>query len=116
VATVSSPGPGTWTRCRWWCPPRIGKYSRPGWCSGRGVLNAVLADLYGSRRSLTEGVLPPELLFAHPGYVRAANGIEVPGHHQLFMHACDVSRLSDGSFRGQRRLDPGPFGSRLRAG
>ena len=62
------------------------------------VLNAVLADLYGNRRSLTEGVLPPELLFAHPGYVRAANGIEVPGHHQLFMHACDVSRLSDGSF------------------
>jgi uncharacterized circularly permuted ATP-grasp superfamily protein/uncharacterized alpha-E superfamily protein len=62
------------------------------------VLNAVLADLYGSRRVLTEGVLPPELLFAHPGYVRAANGIEVPGHHQLFMHACDVSRRSDGSF------------------
>ncbi|WP_343708144.1 circularly permuted type 2 ATP-grasp protein [Mycobacterium sp.] len=62
------------------------------------VLNAVLADVYGNRRSLTEGVLPPELLFAHPGYVRAANGIEVPGHHQLFMHACDVSRLADGSF------------------
>ncbi len=62
------------------------------------VLNAVLADVYGGRRSLTEGVLPPELLFAHPGYVRAANGIEVPGHHQLFMHACDVSRLSDGNF------------------
>src|SRR5690349_9008928 len=61
------------------------------------VLNAVLADLYGNRRSLTEGILPPELLFAHPGYVRAANGIEVPGHHQLFMHACDVSRVADGS-------------------
>jgi len=62
------------------------------------LLNAVLADVYGNRRSLTEGVLPPELLFADPGYVRAANGIEVPGHHQLFMHACDVSRRSDGSF------------------
>ncbi|HEY9303996.1 MAG TPA: circularly permuted type 2 ATP-grasp protein, partial [Mycobacterium sp.] len=62
------------------------------------VLNAVLADLYGPRRSLTEGALPPELLFGHPGYVRAANGIEVPGNHQLFMHACDVSRLPDGSF------------------
>ena len=62
------------------------------------VLNAILADLYGNRRSLTEGVLPPELLFAHPGYIRAANGIEVPGHHQLFMHACDVSRVSDGGF------------------
>src|SRR5437764_1148680 len=37
-------------------------------------------------------------LLADPGYVRAANGIEVPGHHQLFMHACDISRRSDGSF------------------
>src|ERR1700758_3777145 len=63
------------------------------------LLNAVLADLYGPRSLLTEGVLPSELVFAHPGYVRSATGIEVPGHHQLFMHACDVSRLSDGSFQ-----------------
>ncbi len=62
------------------------------------LLDAVLADLYGPRSLLTEGLLPAELVFAHPGYVRAANGIEVPGHHQLFMHACDLSRRSDGSF------------------
>src|SRR5271168_2638325 len=75
------------------------------------LLNAVLADLYGSRRSLTEGVLPPQLLFAHPGYVRAANGIEVPGHHQLFMHACDVSRLSDGSFQVNADWTQAPSGA-----
>src|ERR1700760_12533 len=75
------------------------------------VLNAVLADLYGSRRSLTEGVLPPELLFADPGYVRAANGIEVPGHHQLFMHACDVSRLADGSFQVNADWTQAPSGA-----
>jgi len=62
------------------------------------VLDAVLADLYGPRSLLTDGVLPPELLFGHPGYVRVGNGIEVPGHHQLFMHGCDLSRLPDGSF------------------
>lgn len=62
------------------------------------VLDAVLADLYGPRSLLTEGVLPPELLFGHPGYVRAANGIEIPGRHQLFMHACDVSRRPDSTF------------------
>jgi uncharacterized circularly permuted ATP-grasp superfamily protein/uncharacterized alpha-E superfamily protein len=75
------------------------------------VLNAVLADLYGSRRSLTEGVLPPELLFGHPGYVRAANGIEVPGNHQLFMHACDVSRLPDGSFQINADWTQAPSGA-----
>ena len=30
------------------------------------LLDAVLADLYGPRRSVTSGVLPPQLLFAHP--------------------------------------------------
>ncbi|WP_407686763.1 circularly permuted type 2 ATP-grasp protein [Mycobacterium sp. HUMS_1102779] len=75
------------------------------------LLNAVLADLYGPRRLLTEGLLPPELLFAHPGYVRAANGIEIPGHHQLFMHACDLSRLPDGSFRVNADWTQAPSGA-----
>ncbi|MBV9353766.1 MAG: circularly permuted type 2 ATP-grasp protein, partial [Mycobacterium sp.] len=62
------------------------------------LLDAVLADLYGPRRVVTGGVLPPELLFSHPGYVRAAQGIEIPGGHQLFMHACDLSRDPTGDF------------------
>jgi uncharacterized circularly permuted ATP-grasp superfamily protein/uncharacterized alpha-E superfamily protein len=75
------------------------------------VLNAVLADLYGPRRSLTDGVLPPALLFAHPGYVRPATGIEVPGHHLLFMHGCDVSRLPDGTFRVNADWTQAPSGA-----
>lgn len=62
------------------------------------LLDAVLTDLYGPRRAITAGVLPPQLLFAHPGYLRAARGITVPGRHQLFMHGCDVSRAADGAF------------------
>jgi uncharacterized circularly permuted ATP-grasp superfamily protein/uncharacterized alpha-E superfamily protein len=62
------------------------------------LLDAVLADVYGPRRAITAGVLPPQLLFAHPGYVRAARGIEVPGRHQLFLHGCDVSRSQSGTF------------------
>jgi uncharacterized circularly permuted ATP-grasp superfamily protein/uncharacterized alpha-E superfamily protein len=61
------------------------------------LLDAVLADLYGSRRCITGGVLPPQLVFAHPGYIRAVNGIEIPGR-QLFMHACDISRDQAGGF------------------
>lgn len=62
------------------------------------LLDAVLTDLYGARRSITSGVLPAELLYAHPGYLRAARGIQVPGRHQLFLHGCDISRHSTGSF------------------
>jgi len=75
------------------------------------LLDAVLADLYGPRSLLTEGLLPPELVFAHPGYVRAANGVEVPGHRQLFMHACDVSRLPDGSFAVNADWTQAPSGA-----
>jgi uncharacterized circularly permuted ATP-grasp superfamily protein/uncharacterized alpha-E superfamily protein len=75
------------------------------------LLDAVLADLYGPRSLLTEGVLPPELVFAHPAYVRASNGIEVPGHHQLFMHACDLSRLPDGSFQVNADWTQAPSGA-----
>jgi uncharacterized circularly permuted ATP-grasp superfamily protein/uncharacterized alpha-E superfamily protein len=75
------------------------------------LLDAVLADLYGPRHSVTSGVLPPQLLFAHPGYLRAAQGIEVPGRHQLFVHGCDISRAADGSFRVNADWTQAPSGA-----
>ncbi|QLL10163.1 circularly permuted type 2 ATP-grasp protein [Mycobacterium vicinigordonae] len=75
------------------------------------LLDAALADLYGSRHLLTEGLLPPQLVFAHPGYVRPANGIEVPGHHQLFMHGCDLSRCADGGFQVNADWTQAPSGA-----
>ncbi len=62
------------------------------------VMDAVLTDLYGARRSITSLVLPPQLVFSHPGYLRAARGIAVPGRHQLFLHGVDVSRDGSGEF------------------
>ena len=75
------------------------------------LLDAVLTDLYGPRRAVTSGVLPPQLLFAHPGYVRAARGIDVPGRHQLFLHGCDISRAADGSFRVNADWTQAPSGA-----
>ncbi|WP_330183936.1 circularly permuted type 2 ATP-grasp protein [Nocardia sp. NBC_01503] len=63
------------------------------------LLDAILTDVYGPRRTLTAGLLPPQIVFGHRGYVRAAHGISLPGRHQLFLHACDISRWSDGGFR-----------------
>ncbi|WP_278260667.1 circularly permuted type 2 ATP-grasp protein [Nocardia sp. AG03] len=63
------------------------------------VLDEVLTDVYGPRRLLSSGLLPPEIVFGSTGYVRAAHGITIPGTHQLFLHACDISRWSDGRFR-----------------
>ncbi|MFI8978267.1 circularly permuted type 2 ATP-grasp protein [Nocardia asteroides] len=63
------------------------------------VLDEVLTDVYGPRRLIGSGLLPPEIVFGNTGYVRAAHGITIPGTHQLFLHACDISRWSDGRFR-----------------
>lgn len=63
------------------------------------LLDAILTDVYGPRRTLTAGLLPPQIVFGYSGYMRAAHGISLPGRHQLFLHACDISRWSDGQFR-----------------
>ena len=75
------------------------------------LMDAVLTDLYGARRSITSGVLPPQLLFSHPGYIRAARGIQVPGRHQLFMHGVDVSRDASGEFRVNADWTQAPSGA-----
>ncbi|WP_193043946.1 circularly permuted type 2 ATP-grasp protein [Mycolicibacterium baixiangningiae] len=75
------------------------------------LLDAVLTDLYGPQRSITSGVLPPQLVFAHPGYLRAARGIEIPGRRQLFLHGCDVSRTADGEFRVNADWTQAPSGA-----
>ncbi|BBZ66929.1 hypothetical protein MINS_23580 [Mycolicibacterium insubricum] len=75
------------------------------------LLDAVLADLYGPQRSLTSGALPPQLLFAHPGYLRPARGITVPGRHQLFLYAADVSRTVSGEFTVNADWTQAPSGA-----
>jgi uncharacterized circularly permuted ATP-grasp superfamily protein/uncharacterized alpha-E superfamily protein len=75
------------------------------------LLDAVLTDLYGSHESITRGLLPPQLVFGHPGYVRAARGIDIPGRHQLFMHGCDISRDASGTFRVNADWTQAPSGA-----
>jgi uncharacterized circularly permuted ATP-grasp superfamily protein/uncharacterized alpha-E superfamily protein len=75
------------------------------------LLDAVLTDLYGPRRSITSGLLPSQLVFGHPGYLRAARGIEIPGRHQLFMYGCDVSRDGSGTFRVNADWTQAPSGA-----
>ncbi len=75
------------------------------------LLDAVLTDIYGAQRCLTSGVLPPELLFGHPGYIRAVRNVQNPGRHQLFMHGCDVSRAADGRFRANADWTQAPSGA-----
>lgn len=62
------------------------------------LFDAILVDLYGERRLLTSGILPTEIVLAHPGFLRAVHDVRIPGEHQLFLHAADIARNADGSW------------------
>ena len=62
------------------------------------LLNAVLTDVYGPQRLLTEGLLPPELVFAHPGFLRPCHGLAVPNDCYLHVYAADLARTPDGQW------------------
>ena len=60
------------------------------------LLDRVLADLYGPQRLLHEGLLPAQLVLAHPGYLRACRGLRVPDDRFLHLYAVDLARSPDG--------------------
>jgi uncharacterized circularly permuted ATP-grasp superfamily protein/uncharacterized alpha-E superfamily protein len=63
------------------------------------LFNLVLADIYGgSQRLLRDGFLPPELVYANPGFLRPCRGIEVTSGVYLHLHACDLGRSPDGKW------------------
>jgi uncharacterized circularly permuted ATP-grasp superfamily protein/uncharacterized alpha-E superfamily protein len=62
------------------------------------LLNALLADLYGSQRLIAEGVVPAELVFGHPNFLWAAHDTRPAGETWLHLYAADLARAPDGSW------------------
>lgn len=62
------------------------------------LFDQVLADLYGPRRLVAEGLVPPEVVYGHPGFLRPCDQISLPGDRQLFHAAFDLARGGDGSW------------------
>jgi uncharacterized circularly permuted ATP-grasp superfamily protein len=63
------------------------------------LLDRLLADLYGPRRVIKEGLLPAEIVLAHPGLLRACAGIAPPGGRFLHFYAADLVRTPEGELR-----------------
>ncbi|WP_040518046.1 circularly permuted type 2 ATP-grasp protein [Gordonia aichiensis] len=62
------------------------------------LLDLILRDIYRDQKTINAGLIPPEMVFGHPGYIRKAARLGVAGPHALFLHALDLGRLSDGTF------------------
>ena len=60
------------------------------------LLNLILKDFYGERTLIKEGLIPPEVVYAHAGFLRACVGLTVPGFPFLLNYAADLARGSDG--------------------
>ncbi len=62
------------------------------------LMNLVLGDLYGPQRLLRDGVLPPAIVHANPGFIRQCHGIEPYGGKFLTLHAVDLTRAPNGKW------------------
>ncbi|MBZ8142242.1 hypothetical protein CLD22_20365 [Rubrivivax gelatinosus] len=74
------------------------------------LLERVLDDVYGARRLLAEGLLPPALLLRHPGYLRPMIGARPPGNLRLHIVAFDLARGPDGRWWVVAQRTQGPSG------
>ncbi|MBI1176012.1 hypothetical protein GC207_01080 [bacterium] len=63
------------------------------------LLNLILEDIYGgSQRLLRDGFLPPDLIYANPGFLRACRGFLPAQRTYLSFSACDLGRSADGKW------------------
>ncbi len=74
------------------------------------LLEVILADIYGPRKLLADGGLPPALVFSNPRFLRPCHGIQPLGNRFLTFYAADIYRASDGGFRVLRDFGGNPEG------
>nr|WP_237182355.1 circularly permuted type 2 ATP-grasp protein [Roseomonas marmotae] len=62
------------------------------------LMEAILADLYGPQHLLTEGLVPPALVYANPAFLRPCRdaGPAATRHPFLHCYAADLLRAPDG--------------------
>ena len=76
------------------------------------VLNALLTDLYGERRLLKSGLLPPALVQGHPDYLQCMYRVPPPKGTYLHLAAFDLVRDPSGQWNvlSQRLQAPSGMG------
>ena len=99
MTRAGSTGPGRWIRCRSCWRPTSSRALAAGLAQRATLLDRLLADIYGPRRVIAEGLLPPEVVLGHPGLLRACAGIVPPGGRFLHFYAADLVRTPEGDLR-----------------
>ena len=73
---------------------------------------ALYQDIYGEQRLLTEGVIPPAMLYSHRGYLRdIVNPDPTPAQESVLpMYGCDLVRSPSGEWLADRDICQFPYG------
>lgn len=74
------------------------------------LLDALTADIYGAQTMLERGLLPPALVFGHPGYLRAMKGTVPPGGRYLQIVGVDLARGPGGEWTVMGHKTQAPSG------
>ncbi|MDD2844247.1 MAG: circularly permuted type 2 ATP-grasp protein, partial [Rhodoferax sp.] len=74
------------------------------------LLERVMADVYGPQTLLHDGLLPPALVHAHPGYLRSMHGVKPVGGRYLHIAAFDLARGPDGNWWLEAQRSQAPSG------
>jgi uncharacterized circularly permuted ATP-grasp superfamily protein/uncharacterized alpha-E superfamily protein len=79
------------------------------------LLNLLLLDLYGPRKLVGKGLLPPDLVYGPHGLRLPCDGIQSPMDLPLVFYSADLARQADGSLRvvGDRTQAPAGAGYAL---
>ena len=79
------------------------------------LLEALMVDLYGPQQCLAAGLVPRELVFANPAFLRPCHHMQVPQGRYLHLYAANIGRGVDGAFRvlGDRTQSPSGAGYAL---
>ncbi|WP_354680779.1 circularly permuted type 2 ATP-grasp protein [Mariniflexile fucanivorans] len=60
------------------------------------LLNLILKDIYGERELIKNGIIPPEVIFAHRGFLRQCDQIQYKTAKNLLIYSADLARGPDG--------------------
>jgi len=61
------------------------------------LFDLILKDIYGEQKLIKAGILPMEVIYCHPGFLRECCGIQQKGFHYLTIYSADMARSKDGS-------------------
>ena len=64
-----------------------------------GLMERIVADIYGPGRLVRDGLLPAAVVAGSPEFLRPAHGVAPPGGRFLRLYAADVGRGPDGRWR-----------------